>query len=97
MVAFETSQGISLLPQVAPIAGGGDPRIDRVSALGGLLESNTKIKNGFHGAPVKTPGLVKSFGTIEARRLHVRRARRHPPARRDVQVAGRALESGGRT
>jgi hypothetical protein len=66
MLAFETPQGITLFPRVGAVEGGNvaDPRINRVGALGTLLQSSRRIKNNF-GAPMKTVDLVKSFGKLE--------------------------------
>jgi hypothetical protein len=64
MVAFDTPQGITLLPKVEPIGTGSDPRIDRVAALATLLAENNNVRDAISGGPVNA--LVAKFGTVTA-------------------------------
>jgi hypothetical protein len=66
MIAFETPQGITLLPKVEPIDGGTDPRIDRVSALATLFAENKQVTDKFGAGTVTAKQLATDFGTVTA-------------------------------
>jgi hypothetical protein len=66
MNVFKTEKGLTLVPQVNPVdGGGGDPRIRRVADLGRTLEKSRKLKYAFRTGPLTKERLVKDFGDVE--------------------------------
>lgn len=65
MNVFKTEKGLTLVPQVNPIDGTGDPRIRRVADLGKMLEESRKLKGAFREGAITKERLVKDFGDVK--------------------------------